>query len=552
MRSFEVEVTSPPRPKPATPLAADLERARSSSEVREQTFRLLVESVRDYAIFMLDPKGLVASWNPGAQRIKQYRAEEIIGSHFSRFYPEEDVKAGKCQMELEGAAAEGRFEDEGWRVRKDGSRFWANVVITAVRDPSGTLVGFAKVTRDLTERKQAEEERIRLAIEQKAREAAEASNRAKDDFLAHVSHELRTPLNAILGWSRLLVTGLDAERSRRATETVQRNAAVMVKLIDDLLDVSRMMGGRMRLDAVAVDLALLIERAIDSVRLAAEAKGVALASHLDSHSPVLGDAERLQQVIWNLLTNAVKFTPSGGQITVTLRSTTESVMIDVADTGRGMSSSSLAHIFDAFWQEHRGPVAGGRGLGLGLAIARNIVALHGGKIEASSEGEQKGSTFTVTLPIGEPASRSEGPREAPDDSPLTASFAGIRVLVVEDDEDTRELVCEVLRKAGCAVTAAANVSDAMAEFTAAPPDILLSDIGLPGEDGHDLIRKVRALPAERGGRVPAAAITAYTRAEDRWKALGAGYMLHVPKPVDPNELVMVVSALSLHVARALE
>jgi PAS domain S-box-containing protein len=530
--------------------AIELHEARASLRATEEHFRLLVESVRDYAIFLLDPQGRVASWNPGAERIKGYLAGEIIGRHFSTFYPEDDVRSGKCEMELEVAAREGRFEDEGWRLRKDGTRFWANVIITPLRDDGQTLIGFAKVTRDLTERRQAEEERARLVAEQKAREVADAANRAKDDFIAHVSHELRTPLNAIVGWARLLSGGLDPERAQRATATIERNADAMTKLIEDLLDVSRIISGKMRLEVEPLDVALVIERAIESVKLAADAKGIRLHVMLDSAAaPVLGDAGRLQQVVWNLLSNAVKFTPKNGRVTVVLQRVDSQLDVIIKDTGQGIGPAQLGHVFEPFWQESRGPAAGGRGLGLGLAICRTLVELHGGRIEVHSEGEGHGATFSVSLPVATMGVRA-GPKSARVGHVAAAAqlphLVGLRVLVVEDEADARALVCEVLEGSGCVVTTASTADEALAAIAREVPDVMLSDIGLPGESGYDLMRRVRALPPDRGGRIPAAAITAYARGEDRIKALSAGFILHVPKPVDPEELVTVAAALAGH------
>jgi PAS domain S-box-containing protein len=536
--------------KSSPPDKPGLEEARATLRATEAHFRLLIESVRDYAIFLLDVTGRVATWNIGAERIKGYRASEIIGRHFSTFYPEEDVRGGKCELELEVATRDGRFEDEGWRIRKDGTQFWANVVITAVRDETGELVGFAKVTRDLTERRAAEDERIRLGAEQKAREASDAANRAKDDFLAHVSHELRTPLNAILGWSRLLGAGLDPERSTRAIATIERNAGAMTQLIDDLLDISRIISGKMRLEVDNVDLALVIERALDTVKLSAEAKGIKVHTVLDTeHALVLGDIGRLQQVVWNLLSNAVKFTPTNGDIHVFLRRQPASIEVIVRDTGVGIASDKLQRVFETFWQDNHAPVTASRGLGLGLSICRNLVELHGGRIDVESQGQGRGSTFTVTFPLVAVRTAQPAMMSPPlgDTSRLKLpSIEGLKILVVEDDVDARDLLRTVLESRGCIVVTASDVPTALAAIARQVPDLLLSDIGLPGESGLELIRQIRALPVERGGHLPAVAITAYARVEDRLKALGAGFLVHVAKPVDPNELVMVVAALSAH------
>jgi PAS domain S-box-containing protein len=1017
---------------------SDRRRAEEALRQSEERFRLLLENVKDYAIFMLDPNGIVATWNVGAERIKGYRADEIIGSHFSRFYPEEDVRAGKCEMELERAKLEGRCEDEGWRVRKDGSRFWANVVITVLRDAAGNSLGFAKVTRDLTERRAAEEERLRLGqaararieqlatlsealtsvlsvehvgrivtekattfahadvctlylreeqtgaleliaeagtnsavverirrltsnsgnpsyrigigeadavwvetpeqyaaylpslaelpaegpraqafwciplvaesrtigmlgvgfhqprqfsdderefvtmfgrqcaqalararrleaeraaaaladqlraslsttlrsvgdaliatdtrgritlmsgvaesltgwleaeargrpltdafriinaqtrmvvpnpvekvletggvvglanhtllvrrdgreipiddsgapiradsgeiegvvlvfrdvterkleetrraflvdatsalaesldyeatvtrvaqlavprladwcavdlvvdagrvpvrlavahvepakvqlarelhtkyppnpnaqtglsnvlrtarselyseipdamlvarsvdeeqlrisrelglvsamivplvartqvlgamsfvyaesgrtftaedlrfaeelarrcanaienarvyqSEQQARRTADIANRAKDEFLAIVSHELRTPLNAIMGWAKMLTMhALDEARLKRAYETIERNAVAMAQLIEDLLDMSRVISGKLRIEVQQVDLARVVDAAIESIRPAALAKSVELTPILDTTAPaIVGDPTRLQQIVWNLLSNAVKFTPKGGRVEVVLRRVASSLEITVSDTGKGITPDFLPSVFEPFRQEDAGPSRYRGGLGLGLAITRQLVELHGGRIVAHSEGDGRGATFTVTLPISAVASQVEvsagSTRHFSTDQLVfdkPEHIRGLRVLVVDDEDDARRLVAMVLEDCGCRVTVAGSVEDALRKFDEVAPDLLLSDIGMPGESGYDLIRKVRGRPRERGGDVPAAALTAYARAEDRRNMLNAGYSIHLPKPIEPAELVAVVATLS--------
>ncbi|HEY1697599.1 MAG TPA: PAS domain S-box protein [Polyangiaceae bacterium] len=848
---------SPPQGPPPT--------QHELSRTSDEGFRLLVESVRDYAIFMLDPGGVVATWNIGAERIKGYRAEEIIGTHFSRFYPPEEVRAGKCEYELAGAEQDGRFEDEGWRLRKDGTRFWANVVITALRDPRGKLVGFAKVTRDLTERKRAEEERVRLeaeragrtaaeraraslvttlrsigdaviatdprglvtmmnqvaegltgwseadalgrplaevfhivnehtraivespvakvlesgtivglanhtvllarggeeiaiddsgapirtpdgpiegvilvfrdvrgrkvdesrrsfladasaaladsldyeatlrkvaalavpqiadwcavdlvdpaevnpkrlvlahvdpakvavaqelaekyplrpdaptglprvlrtgrselvheitdemlvagcvgaehlrlarslaprsamivpliaqtrllgavtfvsaghgrlydqqdlefaeelgrrcasaierarlfASEQTARQNADVANRTKDEFLAVLSHELRTPLNSIMGWSKMMAApGFEESRRLRAIETVERNAVAMAQLVEDLLDMSRIVSGKMRLDVQSVDLSRAIEAALESVRPAADARDIRVSRELDPGLPsIKGDPARLQQVVWNLLSNAVKFTSRGGTVRIGLRQRGSVLEICVADSGAGIAPHFLPHVFDPFRQQDAGTTRTRGGLGLGLAITRQLVELHGGRVVASSEGVGKGATFTVVLPI--PAlARAERPsaeaprrrnRAAPIECP--PQLRGLHVLVVDDDRDSRELVEAVLLDCGSLVTAAGSFDEALEAIGRSVPDVLVSDIGMPNRDGYDLIRAVRALPPGRGGDVPAVALTAYARAEDRRSMLDAGYSTTVSKPIELSEIVDVVASLA--------
>jgi PAS domain S-box-containing protein len=989
------------------------ERHKNEESLRasEERFRLLVECVKDYAIFMLDPRGVVATWNVGAERLKGYKAAEIIGHHFSRFYSAEDVKAGKCENGLQIAIREGRFEDEGWRTRKDGSVFWANVVITALRDASGRLFGFAKVTRDLTERRRAEEERMRLgqlararirvledlaealvgalsvedvglvaiekgmafaqadtctlhsldeagmtlelvaergcnpnlrahvarigvesdnpvraiglgeapavwiesaeayqrfypslaglkvegarvnafccvplvaegrtigilgmgfhaprhfddderefvltfarqcaqalararrlatertsvalaerlrvslsttvrsiadavittdangvvtlmngvaealtgwserdgrgrpladvfrivkaaddaaetdsmvlvardgrevaieesrapirgeagviegavlvfrdvthrkreeanrsflsdatsvlaesldyevtvarvaqlavprladwcavdlvtdpgcgprrlavthadpvrlelakqidakypqrppqvlqtgraelypiisdeqlgasavdeehlrmlrqlqlrsamviplvsrrqvvgvftlvfaesgrtyteedlrfgeelarrcanaienarlyASEQQARRSADLANAAKDEFLAVVSHELRTPLNAILGWAKLLAErDFEAHRRQRAFETIERNAVAMGQLIEDLLDMSRVISGKMRLEVQQVDFVRVLEAAIQSIQPAAVAKGIELRHVVSASVPsIMGDPIRLQQIVWNLLSNAVKFTGNGGRVEVDLRYTASTIEVSVSDTGKGIAAAFLPHVFDAFRQEDASSSRSRGGLGLGLAITRQLVELHGGRIEARSDGEGRGASFSVSLPVtarppSGAAAASTGPAgHAAFERP--AHLRGLHVLVVDDDEDARELVATILRECGCEITTVSNVQDAMRALTK-DTQVLLSDVAMPGEDGFELIKRVRALPREQGGDIPAAALTAFARPEDRRRLLNAGFSIHLPKPLDPAEVVAVVATL---------
>jgi PAS domain S-box-containing protein len=1021
------------------------ERKRAEEALRQsdERFRLLVESVKDYAIFMLDPTGHVATWNVGAERIKGYRADEIIGQHFSRFYPQDEVRAGKCEYELEVAAREGRFEDEGYRLRKDGSRFWANVVITALNAPTGELVGFAKVTRDLTERRRAEDERLalgqrafermralaafsealaaarsaedvgravvghvtplaqadmstlylldetteelvliaehgtnpkvsaltrrlgpssgnpfyavgagqrdsvwiqdfseyeafsrelahlpvegprvralacvplvaegraigmigvgfrdarrfsederefiatfgrqaaqalararrleseraaaamaerlraslattmrsigdaviatdaagaitlmngvaealtgfgeaeargkplpevfhiinertravvpspvdkvletggvvglgnhtvllrrdgrevpiddsgapiraaggpiegvvlvfrdvterkreearraflaeassalnqsldyeitvgriaelavprfadwcavdlvlesdarpkrlatahvdpeKLALaeelhakyppkpdatygmarvlrtgrseltselrdevwaaraqdpehlrllraltprssivvplvtkgrvfgavsfvftssgrnydsddladaeelarraasavenallygsEQRARRSADVANRSKDEFLAVVSHELRTPLNAIMGWSKLLTRpDFDERRRKGALETIERNSVAMAQLIEDLLDMSRVISGKMRLEVEAVDLGRVVESALDTVRPAAAAKGIELTSSMDpALSPMTADPTRLQQIVWNLLSNAVKYTSKGGRAHIEVRKTESAIEIAVQDTGKGISPAFQPFVFEAFRQEDPSASRTRGGLGLGLAITKQLVELHGGHITVESAGEGLGSTFRVSLPLATATKLHVLPDRAGRLIRTDASFEhppqlrGLRVLVVDDEEDARKLVAAILQDCGCEVTLASSVAEAMQRLSERPPDVLLSDVGMPEQDGYDLIEQVRALPRERGGDVPAAALTAYARPEDRRRLLNAGYSIHLAKPIEPAELVAVVTTLTRFIHRS--
>jgi signal transduction histidine kinase/ActR/RegA family two-component response regulator len=388
---------------------------------------------------------------------------------------------------------------------------------------------------------------------QAEREGAVAASQAKDEFLAMVSHELRTPLNSMLGWIRLVKSGrLDDETSARGLETIERNTLAQVQLIEDLLDISRVITGKLSLTVERLDVESVIQAAVDSIRVAAEAKGIRLQTVLDSFAcTVSGDRGRLQQVVWNLLSNAIKFTPRGGRVRVQLERVESSVEITVSDTGRGISPEFLPYVFERFRQADAGITRAHGGLGLGLAIVRHLVELHGGTVRASSEGEGRGATFVVRLPIApvrrEPA-RDEAARAAAEEAfTCPEGLEGVRVLVVDDEADTREMLAIVLGQCQMDVRTAASAAEALGIFDEAGsswrPDVLVSDIGMPGDDGYMLVGKVRQRPVEEGGMVPAVALTAYARMEDRMKALAAGFQMHVAKPVEPAELVLIIRSL---------
>ncbi len=406
-----------------------------------------------------------------------------------------------------------------------------------------------ELKREIRVREWAEQERARLLVlEQQARKQAEEANRTKDEFLATLSHELRTPLNAILGWVQVLRSGkLDPAAAVRALETIERNSRAQAQLIADLLDVSRIITGKLRLDFKPVDLRRIIDAALDSVRPAADAKGILLdISIAPLASPVLGDADRLQQVIWNLLSNSIKFTARGGRVEVQLREADANAVIRVSDTGIGIRPDFLPYVFDRFRQAEGSITRTHGGLGLGLSIVRHLIELHGGTAEVASEGEGEGATFTVRLPL-----RAELAEDPLDSTAVTQSLfskpdllTGVRVVVVEDEADTRELLVMALQQCGAEVAAFGSAPEALAELDRAIPDVLLSDIGMPVQDGYELIHTLRSREPGRGGNVPAAALTAYARAEDRLRALEAGFQTHLPKPVDPSELISTVARLA--------
>lgn len=425
----------------------------------------------------------------------------------------------------------------------------------------GVVIGTLTIINDVTERVRREaelqnqiEERSRLLSSEKlARNEAERANRLKDEFLATVSHELRNPLNAILGWAHMLRLGkLTPANAERAVETIYRNAKSQAQLVADLLDVSRIISGKLRLDVRPVDLISIINAAIDSIRPAADAKTIRLQATLDpAASSISGDADRLQQIVWNLLTNAVKFTPKGGRIQVKLQRVDSHVDIIVSDSGVGISKEFLPHVFDRFRQADASTTRIHGGLGLGLSIVHQLVDLHGGSVAVHSEGEGKGATFTINLPSASIVSNQKKLESAPPANPEETttfdglpSLQGLKVLVVDDEADTRELIAEVLKEVGSEVITCPSVEEALIALEKHKPDILISDLGMPDEDGYSLISKIRALPTEQGGHIPAAALTAYARAEDRMRVLRAGFQFHLPKPVDSAELVTVVASLA--------
>lgn len=453
-----------------------------------------------------------------------------------------------------GSLATGKpFEMEFPLRAADGSFHWFLCRARALKDAEGKIVRWFGTNTNIDERVQL------LASEKAAREEAERSNRAKDEFLAIVSHELRNPLNAMLGWTRLLRSGsLPEAQQMRALETVERNAVNQAQLIDDLLDVARIVSGKLPLDVQSVHLARIVEAALDSARPALDAKALELSVVLDREATLFGDPARLQQVVWNLLTNAIKFTPRGGSLRVVLRRDDAYLELAVCDNGSGIDPSFIPYVFDRFKQADPSSTRSQGGLGLGLAITKSLVEMHGGTISVESTGLGQGATFVVRLPVaavrGSHRDTTTAPRALAEPEKLRLDppkeLLGLRVLAVDDEPDAREIVAVILGSCGVRVTTAGSVAEAMAAFEQEPPDVVLTDIGMPGEDGYSLISKLRALPKGRGGATPVACLTGYAGSDDRRRALLAGFNMHIPKPVDPEELIAVTANLA-RMAKAL-
>ncbi|MFL6216474.1 MAG: PAS domain S-box protein [Blastocatellia bacterium] len=508
----------------------------------------IVESSED-AIIGKRLDGTIVSWNTGAERLYGYRAEEVVGKHIRLLVDPEQDDIDRILEQLRSGNRVHHYETI--RVKKSGERVDVALTISPIKGPNGTLTGASTIARDISERKQAERERERLLAEaQRARALAEDANRLKDEFLATVSHELRTPLNAIVGWSHMLRNrSFDEATTERALETIERNAKVQAQIVEDILDVSRIITGKLRLNVQPIDIASIIESALDSVRPAADAKEIRVQTILDPHTaPVSGDGNRLQQVVWNLLSNAVKFTPRGGRIEVRLQQADSHAEIVVTDTGQGIQSELLPFVFDRFRQGDSTSTRIHGGLGLGLAIVRHLIELHGGTVTAASAGQDHGAVFTVRLPLMALHSEGYDAERAAMSPPLTSSqnapdLSGLRVLIVDDEPDTRDMLRLMIEQFGAQVRACASSREAVGVFQEWPPNIIISDIEMPGEDGYQLMRQIRELAPTRG-KTPAVALTAYARAEDRLRAISAGYQMHVAKPADPLELALVIARLA--------
>ena len=531
------------------------EAALREAEDARPVLAAIVQSSDD-AIIGETLDGVITSWNQAAQRILGFTAAEIVGKPISTLLPPDHSEDMSRILErIRRGERIGHFETQ--RRAKDGRVIDVSLSISPIRDADGTIIGAAKVARDITERKRAEAEREQLLTATEAAKAeAEAANRMKDDFLATLSHELRTPLNAIVGWAKILRSGkVDAEDVEEGLSAIDRNSQAQSQIIEDLLDISRIVSGNLRLDVQRLNLSDILDAALASVLPAANAKEIRVHKVLDSLvGPVTGDPARLQQVVWNLLTNAVKFTPKGGTVQVLLERVNSHVEISVIDSGIGIKPEFLPQVFDRFRQADGSTTRLHAGLGLGLAIAKHLVEMHGGSIRAKSPGEGQGATFTLTLPItvvhpDQPDRVKVRPKEsgAIDNVCQDSALAGLKVLVVDDEPDARQLLRRALADCQAEVAIASSAAEALALIEKFQPDVIVCDIGMPEQDGYDLIHRVRANPATKD--IPAAALTAFARPEDRKRSLLAGFQTHVAKPVDPAELTAVVASLAFRTGK---
>jgi PAS domain S-box-containing protein len=528
------------------------EHRRAEQQVQLQ--QTLLDQVQA-AVTVTDLERRVIYWNRYCENFYGWTRAEALGRDVFELFilPESRERVTAI---LDRIRAGEMYEGDIPALRRDGAVMTVRVSNSPLVDAQGQVIGYIGISVDITEQKRIEDERVRLLeLERAAREVAETASLAKDEFLATVSHELRTPLNAMLGWIYLLRTGrLDPVTHERALETIERNTRLQAQLIEDLLDVSRIIAGKLRLNIRPMDISSAIVAAIESLRLAAEARGVEYRFVSDpSAGVIICDPDRMQQVIWNLLSNAIKFTPRGGHVEIRLERENEHALIVVKDTGQGISPEFLPYVFDRFRQADSSATRIHSGIGLGLSIVRHLVELHGGTVMAESAGLDQGSTFTVRLPLIGSQSKSAEVFRPEDFSSLAslrlAALDGLRVLVVEDDSDARELLATLFGRCRVDVRAVASCAEALRVIQEQKPDVLVSDIAMPGEDGYTLIRRLRQLDPDHGGRIPAIALTAYARDEDRDRALAAGFQAHLTKPVEPAELTAVVASLARRARR---
>lgn len=526
-----------------------LERQRILEILRqsEERYRYLAEAIPQL-VWTTDANGECDFFNQNWCEYTGLTFEQSLGSGWLAALHPDDVQS--ADEVWSNAVKNSTIYNNEYRFKRafDDSYRWQLARGLPLKDEQGLVVKWFGTCTDIHEQKQILEERAHLLeLEQVARAKAETANRIKDEFLAVLSHELRTPLSAILGWSKLLQTRtFDQAKTSEALATIERNATLQVQLIEDLLDISRILQGKLTLNITKINLESTVLSALETMHLAAETKLIQVNTAFEPQvGQVIGDSTRLQQVVWNLLSNAVKFTPKGGTVEVRLEQADGYAQIIVSDTGKGISAEFLPYVFDYFRQADSTSTRNFGGLGLGLAIIRNIIEMHGGIVKADSHGEGKGAIFTVSLPL------------LPDDSPSLTDeqnypkflatnslpLTGVRVLVVDDDADSRDFITFVLEQDGAFVIAVSSAFEALQTLAEVKPDVLVSDIGMPDMDGYMLIHQVRTWTPEQGGQIPAIALTAFAKNDDQQKALKAGFQMHLPKPLNPKELIAAIAQL---------
>jgi PAS domain S-box-containing protein len=507
-------------------ITRDLSERKLQEEALRQTeerLRLMIEGVVDYAIFMLDPEGIVTSWNQGAERIKGYRREEILGKHFSHFYLPEDVDAGKPWEELALARREGRAESEGWRLKKNGERFWARAVVNALHDEQGHLRGFAKVTQDLTERRHAQD--------------LENATKNLNEFIATLAHELRNPLAPIRAAVQVMArmpAGDPAQDAMR--QTIDRQSAQLTRIVNDMVDISRITRGALGLERAPVDIGEAAQRAVETAAPLMEAARHRLELRLPGQRVIVnGDLDRLTQVLTNLLNNAARYTPEGGRISLSMTVEGAQAVLRVRDNGRGIEPELIGRIFDMFVQGRPPLKRVTGGLGIGLALSRKIAEMHDGTLTAQSEGPDKGAEFTLRVPLAQPQVSSG---TIPTGRDRVASSGAHRVLVVDDNADAASTLDMLLRSLGHETCVVHDGAAALKMANQFRPDVVLLDIGMPGLDGYEVARRLRAM--KKGNTFRIIAVTGWGQEADRQKSREAGFDVHLVKPVEPTDLVRVL------------
>lgn len=534
----------------------DITARKQAEEAAHAAYRQLAFHVESspLAVVEWDSDFRVSRWSESAERLFGWKADDVIGKHVNEwqfvFTDDVDAVALVTNRQREGVEVQGVQRNRNYT--RDGSILFCEWYNSVLRDDRGTLVSVLSLVLDVTARQSAEEERAAALVRERvARRHAEEADRLKDEFLATLSHELRTPLTSILGWASMIRNGeVEGSNAARAIETIERNARAQARLIDDLLDVSRIITGNLRLDLHPLNLAPIVEAALDALRPTADAKGIRLQTQFDpGECLVRGDPNRLRQVIWNLLSNAIKFTHRGGSVEVDLTCVDSTASLTISDTGEGISAEFLPYVFDRFRQAEGSISRKQGGLGLGLAVVRHLVELHGGTISAESEGLGYGSTLTVDLPLAQERRDPERAEQRRREVERRRSRSGVvrldgvHVLLVEDDDDSRKLLGTMLKRYGARVTSTKSVKEALRLFDSELPDLLISDIGMPDEDGYELIRKLRSAPPDKGGLIPAIALTGYASRKDRERALAAGYHQHMAKPVEQADMIAAIAAL---------